>query len=174
LAVVYLGLAGLAGGIERGDEMVTRRYWATVDNQFPGMVTHRLVHGLKLSGELVPGWRSSDRPPLQSGMALSLSPVAGESRATTLILGVALQAFWVMGLWAVLRAIGAPGPRATLTVIAVGSLGAVFLNTVFTWPKMLSGAFTLVAVAVLLERQEGSRRHAVLVGTNLAFAFLAH
>ncbi len=59
-----------------------------------------------------------------------------------------------------------------MVVIAVG--GFAFVNTVFVWPKLLAGAFALLAFASLLERPPPDRVGAVAAAGATAFGLLSH
>jgi hypothetical protein len=176
IAVAYVALAGDHGGLAGGADMIAHRYWVSVDNKIPqffadGLINHH--HGLK---PLIGEWQSSDRPPLQTGMLMTaypIAPVDGRLLAA-LVLGVAANMLWVFGLWSVLRCLRFRAATASLIVIAVALAGPIYINSVYTWPKMLAGGLTLCALAAALDQDLGAGLRAVLGGAAVGLALLAH
>lgn len=177
VCIGYLSFAGNLGGLNYGDQLVASRYWAVVDNSIPRNFADCLInHRAGLKPFLVADWHSSDRPPLETGMVLIAYPFvkAAGSRLAYLLLGTAVNIFWIGGLWGFLRAAGITERRILQVVILVALVGAVFINTVYTWPKMLSAALSLTAGAALLVQDCPKRTRALVVGSSGAFSLLAH
>lgn len=84
------------------------------------------------------------------------------------LVGVAVNASWVVGLWALLRALAIAEPRIRRTVVLLAFTGVIWVNTVYPWPKLLAGALCLGAAAAVLQRR------AVLAGALAALALLSH
>lgn len=152
------------------------------DNELPSIIATRLLEG---SDPRVPigGWLSSDRPPLQTGLLLL---VLGETAWTPIPLitqsfaaSVACQMCWMPAVYALSRALRF-SPRGSLGAVAFAGLsGTVLLNTVFTWPKLLSAGFVVAALAVALDlygrRSRGrSVTVTVAVAALAAFGLLSH
>jgi hypothetical protein len=101
--VVFACLSSDRGGFDRGAEMIAPRYWPAVDNELPEILANNLLDGRDSRPQLIPGWQSSDRPPLQAGMLMLAYPLAGARPPAALSLGIAINGLWVLGLWSVLR-----------------------------------------------------------------------
>jgi len=177
IAVGYVALAGDHGNIAGGADMIAPRYWVVVDNKIPeffadGLIYHR--HGL--NPMLIGDWRSSDRPPLQAGMMMTAYPIASTDGRLlgAFVLGVAANMLWVLGLWSVLRCLRFRASTTALVVLAISLAGPVFVNIVFTWPKMLAGGLTLCALSAVLNRELAAGRRVILGGAAAALALLAH
>jgi hypothetical protein len=148
-----------------------------IDNEVPYDFAERL-YDHQDPRRLVADVRSSDRPPLQTGLLLLQFPLArlvGRPLVFSLIAGCAFQCAWVPAVWALWGAGGLSRRRAGLALPFVVLSGFALFNTLFTWPKMLAGALTLFTVTVaLFDRGPGRRFPAVLVGLSAALAALAH
>ena len=81
--------------------------------------------------------------PTQQSIVQTTSSV--DKTLTTLLIGIAANGLWVIGLWAFLRALRVAERSIYLCVLCVAATGAIFLNTVYTWPKLLSAALLLGA-----------------------------
>src|SRR5205823_5786789 len=122
---------------------------------------------------LLPDWKSSDRPPLQTGIVLLTEPFTGARDVPYQIVGTLLQVTWVAGIVAVLRAIRLPWRTVLVSVFAIALTGFGFFNSIYVRPQMLAGAFVLAALACLLEGLSPSGR-LIIAATSSAFAVLAH
>jgi hypothetical protein len=176
LTVGYLSVAGDHGWLEYGDYQIGARYWAIPDNQIPSLFANGLLNGGDgLRPYLLGDWHSSDRPPLETGMILIAFPLLGEaSQMGSLLLSIAVNVSWVFGLWGFLRAVAITEWRILTTVVSVGLSGVVFINTLYSWPKMLAAAFSLTVAAAVFEQQVSRRLKAVIIGAAAAFSMLSH
>ncbi len=123
------------------------------DNVIPFLFSDRLADGLS-THLLIDDWNGSDRPPLQSGFLLLgrvLVQPLGASAAAAAGAGIVAQSLWMPALFAVLRASGVTRLAGWLTVVFVALSGTAFVNTVYTWPKLLSAALVLSACALLID-----------------------
>jgi len=173
----YLSLAGDRGGLEDGNYLIGGRYWAVLDNAIPRMFANCLIdHGAGLKPFLLGDWHSSDRPPLQTGMVMVAYPFVNQSGGALayLLLSVAVNIFWIWGLWGFLRAIGLSERKILQVVILVTLVGAVFVNSVYTWPKMLAAALSLTAGAAMFIQDCPKRIRTLVVGSAAALSLLAH
>jgi hypothetical protein len=152
-----------------------------IDNEIPQWVMDRLAAG----GDprtAVEGWQSSDRPPLQTGLMLvvqNLTSALGMPRSPSgLTAGIAAQLTWVPGTAILVRSLGGRRRGILAAVLFTALSGTVLVNTVYTWPKLLSAAFVLAALAIVLEPTlPGSRIGAGrmgLVGVLVVLGALAH
>jgi hypothetical protein len=126
-----------------------------------------------------PGWLFSDRPPLQIGYVLTQRIFGWDERMTHYeAIGVVLQQFWIFGMWALL--IAARVSRRTISLVVVAALvsDVVITNGFFVWPKLLSAAFVLAALALVAAPGESILRRQpltiLLLGALAALAYLAH
>jgi hypothetical protein len=157
---------------------VGNRYWMTADNAIPLKFAIRVAAHRPLSGYLVGDWLSSDRPPLQTGYTLMEWPLwrTAAKPAGYQLLSTALSASWLPALWLVLRGRGVAQWRTLVVVLATTLTGFVLVSTVFVWPKLLAGAFTLAALAIVMSRDRDERRAPgwIVAVTLLTLAMLAH
>ncbi len=178
--LVFLGLAyvqgGLAGQPDAATQSVAVRFWVAPDNKIPYIVANILAAHRPLGGYLFGGWQTSDRPPLQSGLALLEYPLFGNRDLGYQVLATGLQMLWLPALWVLLRGLGFNGRRVVVAVLATAFTGAVFVNSIYTWPKMLSGALIVAALAVVVSRDPRDQRFgAITIATAAAvLAFLSH
>ena len=126
-----------------------------------------------------PGWLLSDRPPLQIGYVLTQRVFGWDERMTHYeAIGVVLQQFWIFGMWALL--IAARVSRRTISLVVVAALisDVVITNGFFVWPKLLSAAFVLAALALVAAPGESTLRRQpltiLLLAALAALAYLAH
>jgi hypothetical protein len=127
-------------------------------------------------------WLSSDRPPLQSGLLLLQMPLfkaTDHAKDFALVASVAVQCAWVPAAMALWQAGGLSRKRAGLALLFVTLSGFALVNTVYTWPKMLSAALVIVAVILgLFGRGRKSEpfplSKALLLGLAAALAALGH
>jgi len=123
------------------------------DNMLPHGIAERLFAG-EPPKSAADEWRSSDRPPLQTGWQL-LTWSAGrglglDSRSVSGTSAVWFQLLWVAGAYGLLRTFRLSPRRAAGWVAACAVTGFFVQNTTFTWPKLSAGAFAGGAFAVLL------------------------
>lgn len=173
LAYSQGGIGGLhwASGAPVGNTTIAMsyRYWLAPDNTLPLLFAQRVAHHGALTVPLLADWHTSDRPPLQTGFTLMLYPLFGHKNFGYELLGTLLQALWVPALWILLRSRGVGAARVFVVVLVTAATGAVFVNTVYVWPKMLAAAFMLAALAVVLEADS-----LILVAVLAALALLSH
>lgn len=123
------------------------------DNQLPHGVAARLFASEPPKNP-ADEWRSSDRPPLQSGWQLLTWPAGKalglDSRAVSGTSAVWFQLLWIAAAHALLRTFGLDRRRAAGWVATCALAGFFVQNTTYTWPKLAAGAFALGAFAMLL------------------------
>ncbi len=152
-----------------------------LDNVIPYFFADHLYQGSDPRRLLVE-YQSSDRPPLQAGILLLQLPLGyllKEPEAWSLVFGFVLQCLWVPAAWEFWQSAGVQRQRAGLAVLFVVLNGFLLVNSVYTWPKLLSAALTLNAMSLALfdGRQPGADRpyaRAALWGLAAALGFLSH
>lgn len=166
------------GAVNEGAQLAQKRYWLTPDNQIPKLFAdHLLDDKSSLLSDFQGDWQSSDRPPLETGIILSAyGLVKPEVRTVAyLCLGIITNSLWVFAIWPLLRLLKIPQRNIALIVIATACVGAIFVNSVFAWPKMLAGAMLLGAMAFVLLKKYKSRNFSLTAaGIMAALAMLAH
>lgn len=176
-ALMYVAIAADHGGMARANTTVAHRYWVSVDNSIPELFVAAIVQGREaLKGYLVGDWLSSDRPPLATGMMLILHPFVATANKSpaAFMLGVALNILWIFGAWAFLVSLNIRKSVIRYVLICVALTGAVFVNTVYTWPKMIAACYVLMGAALINRSSEFGTRRAVLGGASIALAMLSH
>jgi hypothetical protein len=151
------------------------------DNELPFIFANSLYNGLDPRA-IAPGWQSSDRPPLQAGLLLLQLPFAHwtpNPAEYALVVGSAMQCAWVPAVWSLWAAAGLPRRRAAVALLLVTLSGFALVNTLFTWPKLLSAALVVVAVTIALIGRPGRETvwpltKAALFGLASALASLSH
>ena len=124
-------------------------------------------------------WLSSDRPPLQIGYVLIQRPFAWDGDGLHYqVVGVVVQQLWVFGMWAVLAA-ARVRPQARALAMLVAIVGDVsILHGFFVWPKLLSAAFALAALALVLasdwDQTRRDPRVAAVFAALCACSLLSH
>jgi hypothetical protein len=138
------------------------------------------VHGHHGTPPIFPGgWSFSDRPPLQVGYALSQRPFHTDLTGLDYeVLGVVLQQLWIIGLWAVLDAVGCNRRTRGLAMIAALVSGLAIVNGFFVWPKLLPAAFLLAVAALVLsplwDELRKSLPAAALIAALCGLAMMGH
>ncbi len=94
------------------------------------------------------------------------------------VIGVVLQQFWVIGMWALLIAARVTRRTRSLAMVAALVSDVVLMNGFFVWPKLLGASLVLAALAlVVVPGQSTLRSHpwtVVLLGALAGLAFLSH
>ncbi len=125
------------------------------------------------------GWLLSDRPPLQIGYVLTQRIFGWDATGTHyMALGVGLQQFWIVGMWALLTAARVSRRTRSLAIVATLVSDVAIVNGFFVWPKLLAASFVLAALALLVAPGESPPRRQppmiVLLGALAGLAFLSH
>lgn len=178
-SLLVLSLGFLYGGFNEPFMTAGNRFShpLPMDNTLP------YINALALRMAVVPNvgaqWRSSDRPPLQTGLVLSQDAYLAKPRDLAYtIQGALFQSLWIFGAWLLLTAFKVDR-RAIVLVLAVSLLsGFIFLNTFFVWPKLLAAAYTLGLLAIVVTPQyvflQNCTAASILTGAILSLAMLSH
>jgi len=123
------------------------------DNMLPHGIGERLFAG-QPAKSAADEWRSSDRPPLQTGWQL-LTWSAGkvlelDRRTVSGTAAVWFQLLWIAAAYGLLRTFALERARAAGWIAACALAGFFLQNTTFTWPKLAAGAFASGAFALLI------------------------
>jgi hypothetical protein len=150
------------------------------DNLIPWFFSDWMFDGSPGSPPIFePGWQFSDRPPLQIGYVLTQRIFGWDERMTHYeVLGVVLQQFWVIGMWALMIAARVSCRTRSLVIVAALVSDVVIMNGFFVWPKLLSAAFVLGALALVVAPGESPLRcqplTVVLLGVLVGLTYLSH
>ena len=171
-SLLYLALGFAYGGIDLPIYTAANRYFHwTTDNELPYVYAAKLLHA-----PLDPVWNDWNvyaRPPLQTGFVLLLSPFFfGHNSYQTL--GILLQTSVLVAIWHMLSYLPVSVfTRRIALAIATFSL-FVLMNSFFVWPKLLAGAFALVASTALLLARLPLKEAGALSGAALGLSMLSH
>jgi hypothetical protein len=186
VGLFYLALTysvDLEAGLEAQPNLRFFEFMLEVDNDIPYFFAEPLYigHDVRRSFPVrVPGWQSSDRPPLQAGLLLLQMPIGsllGQPRLYALAVDIAVQCVWVPAVWCLWTAAGLPRQRAGLALLFLVLSGFTLINTVFAWPKLLAGGLTVFAVILALFDRAGqtfSLGRASLLGLAAGLGSLGH
>lgn len=174
-----------AGFVYGGTDKPLETPWTRFSHRLPpdNMLPFLLAEEVRVGHVYKPffeGGHSSDRPPLQAGIALSQYPFLPRPRALGYAcLGAILQSLWIYAVWLLLRAFGMQPGVITLALLVTLFSGFTFLNTFFVWPKLLAAAFMIAfSTTLLVEGFAANLARAVplmiLSGALLAFGLLSH
>lgn len=160
------GVVDVSQGIQH---TVAVRYWTSADNLLPS----RLAEGLLGEGPLRPfilgDWKSSDRPPLLSGVLLMFRQFEQES--FFLLSSVTLIVFLVS--YSIFKRESDNHALSVIAAMSVCFVPGVFLNEIYTWPKLLAGVLTLIALDQIVSQKDLSRFESISV-LALTFGVLTH
>lgn len=183
LFVVFFGF--IHGGTETaletsGARFATQPSQMASDNFIPWFFADWVFSGSLGSPPIFePGWHFSDRPPLQVGYILA-QRIFGWDAATLHVelIGIVAQQLWIVGLWAVLEAARVPDRTRALVMVAALVSDVAIVHAFYVWPKLLSAAFVLAGLALVIDRRGTRLRESpsavVLLGALCGFSFLAH
>jgi hypothetical protein len=162
--------------------------WSS-DNQLPVFVTEVLVQGGDVRNAFGGGdrrdWQVSDRPPLMSGfLALArcfLPTLYGNDRGWYLlqhsypVAAILVNSLWLPCVCLLLRRILTHGAVALVLLICALTPFAIF-NSIYGWPKLLSGALGIAALTALWEFGPKVAPVKAIAGAGLfgALALLSH
>ena len=131
------------------------------DNIIPRIFSDKLAEGgdpRAILGELhsrdMNSWQSSDRPPLQAGLALVhrgwLALFGWDAHTQYQLLGALAQCLWIPALWAFFRAAGISSRTTVVSLACCIFSGFFLINSVFVWPKLLSAALVFLGMTVIV------------------------
>jgi len=151
--IFYTGLGFL---YERSENPLTQAqlrfvHPLPIDNVIPYLFADKLYHSDPVRPFLLADWKSSDRPPLQTGISLLQFPMwPYKTRALNYqILGTLLQSLSIVSIWDLMNSL-ATGRRIIIIVLAFCIFSGFFLlYSFYVWPKLLAASYFLFALSVL-------------------------
>jgi hypothetical protein len=190
--VFYVGFTYLWGPGTGPYDLIQARFFnfvMPVDNTIPSLFAQKIAAG-EPTHLMLGDWNGGDRPPLQSGFELLFRPLSGLAQrltghgfsdaptmAVTFGLDLLAQLIWIPVGYALLRQL------SFRRWVAIGGVAfglfvpSIMVNTVFTWPKVMSAALVLCALAFLLAAKRSPDRFRLLFASAIVaavFAVLAH
>jgi len=180
-SVFVISIAFVYGKPDVVQDYSSRRFgppFLSIDNFIPQIFANDILRG-QIPKPLVGDWLSSDRPPLQTGMVLWNHPwMRGNRNLQYQLLGVIFQLTCLSAVLAYLEAAKVSRKAAALTLAAIIFWGFTFLNSFYSWPKLLPVAFLFVVPGYLFtERYTAARsswRVGAVVGAAASLAMLCH
>ncbi|MFC6842204.1 hypothetical protein [Xanthomonas theicola] len=170
--VLWIGLFPFHWNGQPNGDPALRWRGLTIDAWLPMLFGDMLAHG-RLDIPMIGDWLSSDRPPLQVGLYLMLYPLLPKTHALV-YQGISswAQALVLLPVASLLSRF--MDKRAQAIALFVLSISALMLfNTLFVWPKLLAGAFSLIYYIALFPA-DGLPRRWWQAGVAAAMALLAH
>ena len=145
------------------------------DNVLPKVLADDVYAG-HIRRPMYGDWLSSDRPPLQAGLALLVYPLIPRGRDLSYqLLGTIWQLTFLTALWAYLDAARVDRRAIALILFAALLSGFTIFNSFYVWPKLLPVSFLLlIAGYVFTGDHTRSWVAGAVVGTSAAFAMLCH
>jgi hypothetical protein len=177
LGIGYAYTSGDSPGLQAATRLTIKQL--PPDHLLPWLLAHNIYYEVPLRPYLLDVWKSSDRPPLQAGIALAQRPFWTTFSEEThyYLLSILLQCLWIGAVWLFLRFAAIP-QRTILIVLALClSSGCFFVNSFYVWPKLLAAALFLVGLTFstfALPDYRWTKFDAVLSGTAIALGLLSH
>lgn len=150
----------------------------TFDNTLPLSFAKSVYYGN--SQAQVSDWKSSDRPPLQSGLVLLVYPILhkiGSIEINYQIFAVFLQCLWLFALVEFFYFLKINRKIFLWIALLAITNNFIFINSVFVWPKMLSGSLVVMAFIILyisIKDGELDNEKIILISTLSTLSLLAH
>jgi hypothetical protein len=178
VAVLYL-LPLLLGGPAINDRLAWK---LPSDNILPGLFAHRVVLHASTARPVPPLWpdgdRASERPPLQAAIVVAVGSLVPGLSEEYQIISTLCELQWLPALWLLGAACGLSRRSLAFVLLACGFSGFFFLNSIFTWPKLLAASLMLGALAIAVEAApeapSASRARVMLIAALGALSLLAH
>lgn len=123
------------------------------DNALPFIYAENVLNNE--DEKLAIDWTIADRPPLQIAATLPIEDFTqGQNQYQRFyyyhLFSVFLQLSWVGAVWAILQRLKIKRRGQALILAGFSLTGFFYLNSVFIWPKLLSAAMVLSAVALFI------------------------
>lgn len=147
------------------------RYWVSIDNKISGFLARGILKQMSMEPYLFSDWKGSDRPPLASGWLL-ISKVLLNSKYGETTLLIAVATLLVPAIYVMLTIFEIHQKYWMPVVLVFFSTPFAFINTVYTWPKILAGLLFLVGISIFWVN--GIPGKYWLIGATTSLAFLSH
>ena len=179
---VFVVEAGFVyGGLETPLAMPGTRFSHPLppDNAIPFIFAEG-IRNHYISKPLFGQWRSSDRPPLQTGLVVAQGRFNPEPKQlASQVTGVLAQSLWILALWILLTALELESRVIALIFAACLTSGFVLVNTFFVWPKLFAAAYAIGALTLLVIGKPRpfvavGKWPAMLCGALIALGMLSH
>jgi hypothetical protein len=158
------------------------------DHLVPQLFAERLARGIRREPRpLAPlttfalTTRTSDRPPLQAGVALAARPawpVSGGTLDTSYqTVATLCQVTVLPALLALAAALRLSRRETGFVMLGVACSGVFLANATYPWPKLYAAALLLTGLAVLVHvttRSDANDAHSIAIGSLAGLALLAH
>jgi hypothetical protein len=150
LLILALALFPFEHGISN-DNLAAAIRWRDlpVDNWLPKVFADQIWAG-SVNVPMIPGWQSSDRPPLQTGINLLFFPIS-DSGLSYQVLSSFLQTMVLLPIYVLLRQFKMQ-PALIWVLLGLMLSGFLAANTLFVWPKLLSAAYLLIVYIALFTK----------------------
>jgi 4-amino-4-deoxy-L-arabinose transferase-like glycosyltransferase len=123
-------------------------------------------------------WKSSDRPPLQTGIYLAFSPVLRaftSPLASYQLISMLLQLFSIPALYALLKSLRIDDRKISYALFSLVITGFIFASTFYVWPKLLAASLCLYGLAIFINKNSKSTNTEVVIGgLVLGLSLMAH
>ena len=172
-AALCRGIADSSQGIQHS---LAVRYWNSVDNKIPGMFAQALQHKQQLRPILLDGWQGSDRPPIATGLVRVLSPLS-HSREPDFFVLVACSSVLIVAVVMLAEVLWDSRNAGIVVAISVFFAPGIFVNTIYTWPKIIAASLTIVAIALMIQlknERESSEPYLPLACLAVVLSLLVH
>lgn len=154
------------------------------DTLIPGLLARYMYDGFRPGVDVMfAGWQWSDRPPLQSGLALYAAEwivpwAKGILPLTMQMAGMVAQLFWIPATWHLLHVMSVPRRVYRIVYGMALPTSFFFVNVGFIWPKLLAAGFAinLLAMALTFSDRPETRTYGqfALFGLTAVMAMLSH
>lgn len=154
---------------------VFTKWGLPIDNEIPSILAKAISKG-EYSSPLFATWLGSDRPPLQSAFLTLVTPFQKILTNVDLgyfSVGYILQVSWIFALYLLITRLGVNSSRAIWIVAFVSFTGFVTINSVYSWPKLMSATFLLLAISTVVN-QEFVASRAQIMGILFGLGMLSH
>lgn len=141
-----------------GSWQANGRFWParwSSDNNLSMLVAETIYRERSIEA-LLGDWTVSDRPQIQTGIQLFLRPFSSLYYLTSThgqylhyfhhTIGVAMNTLWALAVIQLLREMRLSIRARTAVVFALALTPFAIFNSVYAWPKLLSGAFGVLAL----------------------------
>jgi len=152
--LLLLYVADTGAGAWQANSRFSPARWSS-DNTLSLRIAEDLYRNLRSEG-LLGSWHISDRPQLQTGLQLVARPFSGLFFLGSTpdhhlhyfhnTIGVVANSLWAFAVYALLGAAGLSMRARVATIVALALTPFAIFNTVYIWPKMLAGAFAVLAL----------------------------
>ena len=176
IAVATSLCRGIADPTQGIQHTLAVRYWNSVDNKIPGLFASALQHKTQLRPTLIDGWQGSDRPPIATGLVRVLSPLTN-TREPDFFVIVACSSVLIVAVVLLVDVLWESRNIGIAIAISTYFAPGVFVNVVYTWPKILAASLTIVAIALLIQNKndhKSSEPYLFLACITMILSLLTH